>query len=127
MPYFWAINHDKNFTLTNNFYASENPLFLGEYHQDFKILNLLADLVTQKVTKIFLQLKRGDKSHFFTKIVKKFDNNNSDSENSFDLSVQHVSNDKYLKLYKIKSNLVDYNTNNLENSLNFTHEDDNLF
>ena len=38
-----------------------------------------------------------------------------------------MSNDKYLKLYKIKSNLVDYNTNNLENSLNFTHEDDNLF
>ncbi len=128
VPYFWAINHDKNFTLTNNFYASENPLFLGEYHQDFKILNLLADFgYTEGYKNISATKKRGDKSHFFTKIVKKFDNNNSDSENSFDLSVQHVSNDKYLKLYKIKSNLVDYNTNNLENSLNFTHEDDNLF
>ena len=36
VPYFWAINHDKNFKITNNFYASENPLFLGEYHQILK-------------------------------------------------------------------------------------------
>ena len=27
IPYFFAINQDKNFTLTNKLYASENPLF----------------------------------------------------------------------------------------------------
>ena len=32
-----------------------------------------------------------------------------------------------LKLYKIKSNLVDYNKDTLENSLNFTHENENFF
>ena len=32
---------------------------------------------------------------------------------------QDVSNDKYLKLYKIDSNLVDYEQSYLENSLNF--------
>ena len=36
IPYFFAINQDKNFTLTNKLYASENPLFTGEYHQVFK-------------------------------------------------------------------------------------------
>ena len=27
IPYFFAINNDKNFTLTSNFYNTENPLF----------------------------------------------------------------------------------------------------
>ena len=34
----------------------------------------------------------------------------------FKIKFQDVSNDKYLKLYKIKSNLVDYNQDTLENS-----------
>ena len=32
-----------------------------------------------------------------------------------------------LKLYKIKSNLVDYNKDVLENEINFTHTKDDLF
>ena len=43
IPYFWALNDDKNFTLTNKFYVTENPLFLGEYHQAFQNSNFLAD------------------------------------------------------------------------------------
>ena len=38
-----------------------------------------------------------------------------------------MSNDKYLKLYKIDSNLVDYNRDELENSIDLTHSKDNLF
>ena len=37
------------------------------------------------------------------------------------------SNDKYLKLYKIKTNLVDYNTDTIENSVSFSHVNDNIF
>ena len=40
---------------------------------------------------------------------------------------QDVSNDKYLKLYKIKSDLVDYNSSTLENSLSFTTENNDMF
>ena len=43
------------------------------------------------------------------------------------MSLQTVSNDKYLKLYKLKSNLIDYNQDTLESSLNFSHEEDDLF
>ena len=46
---------------------------------------------------------------------------------SLSLSLQNVSNDKYLKLYKIKSNLVDFNTDTLESSLNYTHQDEDMF
>ena len=43
VPYFFAINKDKNFTLTSKFYANEHPLFIGEYHQAFKNSSFIAD------------------------------------------------------------------------------------
>ena len=51
----------------------------------------------------------------------------NNSENLLNLTVQNVSDDKYLKLYKINSNLVDYNQNTLENSIDFIHENENIF
>ena len=70
--------------------------------------------------------KKGNKSHFFTKFNKSFYGKNN-SQNTLNLSTQQVSDDKYLKLYKIKSNIVDYNNDTLENSLSFTHENEDLF
>ncbi len=127
IPYFLALNKDKNFTFTNKFYASENPLFLGEYHQAFKNSSLLTDFgFTEGYKKNTSKKKTGSKSHFFSKFVKNF-SNNKDSDSTLSFSIQNVSDDKYLKLYKIDSNLVDYNTNILENSLSFTHEDEDIF
>ncbi len=127
IPYFWAINQDKNFTLTNRFFDRENPLFLGEFHQAFKNSNFLADFgYTEGYKNITDNKKEGDKSHIFAKLIKNFSFSDK-SESTLDLSVQHVSNDKYLKLYRIDSNLVDYNTNTLESSLNFTHESEDIF
>ena len=126
IPYFLAINNDKNFTLTSKLYHSENPLFLGEYHQAFKNSYLLADFgYTEGYKKNTKTKKAGEKSHFFSKFIKNF--SNESSESTLSLSVQDVSNDKYLKLYKIKSNLVDYNNETLESSLNFTHEKEDIF
>ena len=127
IPYFFAISKDKNFTLSNNIYASENPLFLGEYHQAFKNSNILADFgYTEGYKENNSTKPAGNKSHFFSKFVKNFTGKNN-SENSLSLSVQDVSNDKYLKLYKIDTELVDYNQDTLESSLNFTHEKDDVF
>ena len=127
IPYFFAINDDKNFTLTNRFFAKENPLFLGEYHQAFKYSNFFADFgYTDGYKKTSASKKPGQKSHFFTKFVKNF-KGRGNSENTFEINLQDVSNDKYLKLYKIDSNLVDYNRDELENSIDLTHSKDNLF
>ncbi len=127
IPYFFNLNKDKNFTVTSKIFASENPLLLGEYHQAFNNASLLADFgFTEGYKKTSATKKEGDKSHLFSKFVKNFKGKNN-SENSFGLEVQHVSNDKYLKLYKIKSNLVDYNNDTLESYINFTHEKDDLF
>ena len=40
---------------------------------------------------------------------------------------RRVSNDKYLKLYKLKSDLIDYNNQTLENSIDYSFENDDLF
>ena len=40
LPYFWAIDNDKDFTFTPKIFTSENPLYLGEYRQVFKNSNL---------------------------------------------------------------------------------------
>ena len=127
IPYFFAVDEDKNFTLTNRLYVSENPLFFGEYHQVFKGASFLADFgFTDGYKNTSASKKPGQKSHLFAKFVKNFKGKN-ESENTLSLSVQDVSNDKYLKLYKIKSNLVDYNKDTLESVLNFTHESDDIF
>ena len=43
IPYFFDLGIDKNFTLTSNIYLSENPLFMGSYHQAFKNSFLMTD------------------------------------------------------------------------------------
>ena len=127
VPYFFALNKDKNFTLTNKFYASENPLFMGEYHQAFKNSDFLADFgYTEGFKKNTSKKKSGDKSHFFSEFTKNFKFKN-DSSSSLKFKVQEVSNDKYLKLYKLDTDLVDYNNQTLENSIDFTYENDDLF
>ena len=127
LPYFFALNNDKNFTLTNNFFDKEHPLFLGEYHQALLNGSFLADVgYTEGYKRSSPSKPTGSKSHFFSKFSKNFINDNG-VEKSFNLVVQDVSNDKYLKLYKINSDLIDHNISSLENSIKYTHEEDDLF
>ena len=71
LPYFFDLGADKNFTLTNKFYVSENPLFLGEYHQAFKNSNLLTDFgYTEGYKKTSTKKREGRKSHFLQRLLK---------------------------------------------------------
>ena len=127
IPYFWALKDDKDITITPKLFTSEHPLILGEYRQAFMNSNLILDLGYTGGYKNTSSIKKGgDKSHIFSKFTKNFKSDNN-GDNNLDLSFQHVSNDKYLKLYKIKSSLVEYEEDTLENSLDFTHENENLF
>ena len=66
MPYFWAIDKDKDLTINSRLFASEHPLFLGEYKQAFKHSNLALDFgFTEGYKKTSKTKKSGDKSHFF--------------------------------------------------------------
>ena len=124
IPYFWDISPDRDFTLKNQLFVNENPLFIGEYRQAFKNSNLIFDFGYSEGYKNTSDTKKpGDKSHFFAKFFKEFsDNENRTSD--FEINLQDVSHRKYLKLYRIESDLVNYETNTLENFVNFNHYDD---
>tara|TARA_X000001036_G_scaffold431682_1_gene466364 strand:- start:796 stop:3105 length:2310 start_codon:yes stop_codon:yes gene_type:complete len=127
VPYFWALNKDRDFTLTNKLFVSEHPLFLGEYRQAFQKSNLIFDFgYTEGYKKTNTKKRPGEKSHFFSKFVNNF-KGKDDSDNNIEITLQNVSNDKYLKLYKIKSNLVEYEQDTLENSFSFNREDEDSF
>ena len=121
LPYYLTLNKDKDFTFTNKLYVDENPLFMGEYRQAFKSSNLILNMgYTDGYKNTSKKKTSGNKSHFFTKFTKSF-NNNINSDTNLTMQTQSVSNDKYLKLYKIDTDLIDYNQNYLENSINFSH------
>ncbi len=127
IPYFWNLDKDKDFTLKSRLFASEHPLFSGEYRQAFKESDLILNVgFTEGYKNTSETKKSGNKNHFFSQFIKKFKGKKG-SDNEFKLSLQKVSNKKYLKLYKIKNNLVDYQNDRLENSLNFSHEYEDLF
>ena len=126
IPYFWAINDDKNFTLNSSLYSTDHPLLVGEYHQAFANAELITNFgYTKGYKKTSSKKKMGDKSHFFSKFTKKFTTDKS--ENNINFSLQQVADNKYLKLYKIDSTLIDYQKDRLQSEINFTSENENSF
>ena len=126
IPYFWAINDDKNFTLNSSLYSTDPPLLVGEYHQAFANAELITNFgYTKGYKKTSSKKKMGDKSHFFSKFTKKFTTDKS--ENNINISLQQVADNKYLKLYKIDSTLIDYQKDRLQSEINFTSENENSF
>ena len=125
VPYFWAINKDKDLTINNKLFATEHPLFLGEYRHAFKNSDLITDFGYTEGYKSNSKknIRSGDRSHLFARLKTKF-KTNSLNENNLELNLQQVSDKKYLKLYKIESNLVDYETSTLENTVDFNHFND---
>ena len=41
LPYFWAMDKDKDLTFTSSLFDSERPLMLGEYRQAFAKSNII--------------------------------------------------------------------------------------
>ena len=128
VPYYWAINKDRDLTITNKLYASENPLFTGEYRQALKNSNLIFDFgYTDGYKKTSAKKSSGQKNHFFSKFVKNFSNLEKNSESTLSITTQNSNNDKYFKLYNINSELVNSDIDNLNNTLDFTHSNDDVF
>ena len=123
IPYFWAINNDKDLTLKNKLFVSEHPLILGEYRQAFLNSDLVLDFgYSGGYKKTSSKKKKGDKSHFFSNFTKKFNLDNREA--NLEVNIQSISDKKYLKLYRIESTLIDnYQTNSLKNFINYEYFD----
>mgnify|MGYP001246159032 CR=1 FL=1 len=127
IPYFWNISNDKDLTLSPKLYFSENPLLLAEYRQDFNNSFLIVDSgYTQGFKKQTTKKSSGGRAHLFAKFNMDLSETENESTN-FELNLQHASNDTYFKIYDVETTLAYNDINILENTLDFSHESEDLF
>ena len=126
LPYFLTLGKERDLTFTPKLYFNENPLLLAEYRQDFGNSFLITDFgYTQGYKKTSNKKTGGGRTHFFTKFNSTFIDEESKNSN-LEINLQKVSNDTYFKIYDVKSILVDKNQSILENSINYTYQNEDF-
>ena len=122
IPYFWAISDDKDMTITPKMYAGENILIKNEYRQAFKNSFLIVDSSYTKGYKKTTDKKNpGSRSHIFANFTHNF----SEKKNSYsnlEVNLEHVSNDTYLKVHDINTELADGDKQILKNELKYQYQ-----
>ncbi|MBL6857248.1 MAG: LPS-assembly protein LptD [Pelagibacteraceae bacterium] len=125
-PYFWSISNDKDITITPKFYLNENPLLLAEYRQDFLNSFLIVDTGYTKGYKKKNNIKSdGGRAHFFSNFNINFIDEKEEKSN-LEINIEKVSNDTYLKIYDVKSSLVETGKTVLENRINFIYQNEDF-
>ena len=123
IPYFWAISENKDMTFVPKIYTSENILIKNEYRQAFKNSFLIVDSSYTEGYKTTTSKKTsGSRNHVFAN----FRHNFLEKENSYsdlEINLQHVSNDTYLKVHDIKTELVESDQDILKNELKYQYQD----
>ena len=104
IPYFNAIDDDRDMTISPRVYTNNNLFIQTEYRQVFENSNWISDFSFNK--------KNNTNTHFFSTL-------SGGIENSFyKMKIETVSNKDYLKKYQIKSPLIE-NYSVLNSSLSY--------
>jgi LPS-assembly protein len=109
LPYFYALSDNKDFTFNPRLYSNNKYLAQAEFRQINKNSSHTID-------SSFLNDNKISKSHFFYQGSKKLNLDNFDDSN-LTVKVENVSNDTYLKTYKLTSPLIN-NESLLNSSIN---------
>ena len=127
LPYYWAINNDKDLTFTPKIYASENPLFLNEYRQAFRNGFLTLDTSYTEGYKETSKTKTsGSRNHIFAELD--FDLSQDQSqESNLSFKLQKTSNDTFFRIHDINTILVDAENTNLESGFKYNFNKENTF
>ena len=82
LPYYWAINNDKDLTFTPKIYTKENALFLNEYRQAFRNGFLTLDTsYTQGYKNTSSTKTDGSRNHIFADLNLDFNQDESYQSN----------------------------------------------
>ena len=109
LPYFIAMAKNKDITLSPRFYNDDKFLLQSEYREKTKNSYHVADLSQ------FISSDKSSKGHLFYNFNKNFKNKNFD-DIELNVKLEQVSDDTYLKAYKIESPIIN-NNSNLINSI----------
>ncbi len=91
IPYFYNLSNSKDFTFKPRIYMDNDFIFHTEYREAYKNSNLKTDFS-------FNSNENGTSSHIFANLDGKFT-----ERTNYELKVQNVNNDNYLKIHDIKS------------------------
>ncbi len=89
IPYFYSISNSKDFTFKPRFYLDNEYILQSEYREAFKKSNLIADFSFNR--------KENTNTHIFAELDGTLSDNTS-----YEIQVQNVTNDNYLKIHSIK-------------------------
>ena len=117
LPYFMAVAENKDITFSPRFFNDDKFLLQSEFRQINKKSDYIADLSQ------FISSEKGSKGHLFYNYNKNYEGDNFD-DIELNIKLEQVSDDTYLKAYKVESPIINNNTN-LINSINVKFYDEN--
>ena len=109
LPYFIAVSENKDITFSPRFFNDDKFLLQSEFRQKNKKSDHIADISQ------FVSNDRGSRGHLFYNFKKNYAGKNFD-DIEIDIKLEQVTNDTYLKAYKIESPIIN-NTSNLINTI----------
>ena len=123
IPYFHVLSENKDMTFKPKFFFNNEVVLQNEYRQENKNSSHIADFSIAPSD--FLSSKNTTKAHFFSN--SKFElSNNFFNQNNIELNLEKVTNDEYLKVYKIDGDKVDIDTNTLHSYLSIDAEKNDI-
>lgn len=94
VPYYKVVSEDKDLTFSPQLFIDKKIILQTEYRQTFKYSDLITDFALSRD-------ENQTKSHLFYNLKRNKNNSN------FEINLEKVSNDKFLKINKIESSLID--------------------
>ena len=127
LPYFWAIDNDKDLTFSPKIYTKEKALFLNEYRQAFRNGFFTLDTsFTEGYKNTSVTKTGGSRNHIFANLDLNF-NESESYQSNLSLRVQRTSNDTYFRKHNINTALVSAESTNLDNEIKYTLVKDNMY
>jgi LPS-assembly protein len=127
LPYYWAINNDKDLTFAPKIYAEENVLFLNEYRQAFSKGFLTLDTgFTEGYKNTSTTKSSGSQSHLFADLDLNL-NQDESYKSKLSFKFQRTSNDTYFRKYNINTALVDSEDTILKNEIKYSFSKNNIY
>tara|TARA_B100001123_G_scaffold439753_1_gene577246 strand:- start:197 stop:2623 length:2427 start_codon:yes stop_codon:yes gene_type:complete len=127
LPYYWAINNDKDLTFTPKYYANENPLFLNEYRQAFENGFLTLDTSYTEGYKNTTAIKtKGSRNHIFAELDLNL-NQDESYQSNLSVKVQRTSNDTFFRNHNLNTALVNSENTNLENEIKYSFSKGDMY
>ena len=110
LPYFIALAENKDITFSPRFFNDDKFLLQSEFRQKNKKSDHIVDISQ------FVSTDKSSKGHLFYNFNKNYESKNF-NDIELDINIEQVTDDTYLKAYKIESPIIN-NNSNLINSIN---------